>query len=188
MAPPIHEGSALRIQINPLPEESQRGCVALARAALPPERSTWILIALYAGVVAAVLLLTPPPHTVAILVGVAAVLATALALQAYGARRLRHLSASDPHALETYFVELNQEGVRTWCDHVDARYPWTDFSKVTENKEFYLFVRPSATGAIIPKRVLDPALEAALRACIRDWAPDGGAELARDPDSSGPSN
>jgi hypothetical protein len=50
----------------------------------------------------------------------------------------------------------------------------------TENGEFYLFARPSGSGSAIPKRLLDPVTEAALRERINEWAPDHGSGLARD--------
>ena len=42
--------------------------------------------------------------------------------------------------------------MRAWRAHVDARYSWSDFTKLTETPQFYLLVRPSGNGAAIPKR------------------------------------
>jgi hypothetical protein len=167
----------LRFQIDPTPGEAQRGCAAIARAVLPPSRGNAVLLGLYAAVVIAAFVLTPATRPQTIVIGVGAVLATAFALQAEGRSRLRRLRAADPHAQETHFVELGPDGVRAWCAHVDARYPWPEFSTVTENAEFYLLARPSGSGVAIPKRLLDAARETELREGLRVWAPDGGAAL-----------
>jgi GNAT superfamily N-acetyltransferase len=139
-----------------------------------------MVIGLYAGVALAAYFLTPSTRLTTFLIGLVAVLATMTALRLDGRSQMRRLQEGDPHSLETHFVELDPEGIRTWCAHVDARYPWREFTKTTENNEFYLFVRPSGTGAAIPKRLLDDATESALRVHIREWAPDRGAGLARE--------
>jgi|SRR5687767_6745850 len=171
---------SLRFQIDPRPGESLRGCSAIAQAAMSPGRANLIVYALYAAVFVAAFFLTPATWITTFLIGLVAVLATTLALQAEGRSQLRRLQASDPHALETHYVEIGPEGIHTWCSHVDVRYPWPEFTKVAENTEFYLFIRPSATGAAIPKRVLDDATESVLRARIREWSPDRGTALARE--------
>lgn len=180
MATDIKDEPTLRFQIDPTPDEARRACVAILRAILPPDRSSLILIAVYAAVVVAAYYLTPTTTPLTILIGVLAAAATAYSLQAYGRARLRRLQTDDPHAREPHFVELSPDGLRAWCDHVDARYPWRDFVKIAEDQDFYLFVRPSGTGAAIPKRLLDDALDSELRRRIREWAPDHGAGLARE--------
>ena len=114
------------------------------------------------------------------LIGLGAIVATGVGLQAEGRSRLRRLQERDPHAQEVHHVELGPAGVRTWCAHVHARYTWADFAKVTENGEFYLFVRPNGSGVAIPKRLLDGPRDEELRSKIREWATDRGAALARE--------
>ena len=98
----------MRFQIDPTPDEAQRGCAAIARAVLPPSRGNAVLLGLYAAVV-----LTPTTRPQTIVIGVGAVLATAFALQAEGRSRLRRLRAADPHAQETHFVELGPGAVNS---------------------------------------------------------------------------
>ncbi len=170
----------MRIRIDPLPGESLKGCLALGAVSAPATRLNALVFALYGAVAVAAFLLTPSTRLMTTAIGIGAVLSTLLAYQWEGRARLRRLQASDPHALETHFVELGPEGVRAWCAHVDMRYRWADFSKVTENREFYLLVRRSGGGSAIPKRILDEATDAELRARIREWAPDRGENLARE--------
>jgi hypothetical protein len=174
----------MRFEIDPTPEETRRACIALAQAGLPPSRATLILIGLYAVVGLAAYLLTPATGATTFAIGVLAVLATAMALQAEARRRVRRLGANDPHAREPHFIELSSEGVHTWCAHVDARYPWPEFRAVKEVKEFYLFVRLSGSGSALPKRVLEQGQQVELRARIREWSPDHGAQLTREAHAS----
>ena len=136
------------------------------------------MLALYVGVGLAAYFLTPSTSIATFVIAMVAVLATMFVLRVDGQSQMRRLQQNDPHALETHFVELDPDGIRTWCAHVEARYPWSEFTTTTENNEFYLFVRPSGTGAAIPKRLLDDGRDAVLRAHIREWAPDRGAGLA----------
>ena len=167
----------LRFEIEPASGETQRACSAIARAALPPSRASLIMIALYAAIIAAAWFLTPATRAITVVISVTSVLATVSALQAEGRSRMRRLRAGDPHGSETHYVELSVDGVRTWCSHVDARYPWSDFTKAIETPEFFLLVRPSGSGAGIPKRLLDDARASELRERIRTWAPNLGASL-----------
>ena len=162
MATYILDSQPLRFQIDPQPGESLRACTAIARAVLPATRGNAIVLGLYALVGIASYVFTPTTRAATFIIGLGAVLGTVFALQAEGRSRLRRLQASDPHARETHFVELTPDGLHAWCAHVDARYPWQDFSKVTENGEFYLFARQNGTGSAIPKRLLDPVTEPAL--------------------------
>jgi hypothetical protein len=168
----------LRFQIDPTPEETRRACGAIAKAILPPNRAIFIIYALYALVMLAGYFLTPATPFATGMIGVVAIATTLLTLQQYGRFRVRGLRASDPHARETHFVELSPQGVHSWCAHIDARYPWSDFAKVCEDREFYLFVRPSGVGVAIPKRLLDSNSESELRSRICEWADDHGASLA----------
>jgi len=169
----------MRFEIDPLPDETSRGCAAIVQASLPRSRANLIVIASYALIGVAASLLTPATWVMTFVIGVCGIAGTTIALQMEARSRLRRLRWNDPHATERHFLELSPEGVRAWCQHVDARYPWRDFAKVTENKEFYLFVRPSGAGSALPKRLLDQERELALRALIQEHSPDRGAALAR---------
>ena len=178
MATDLSIQKRMRFQIDPTPGETQRACSAIVRACLPPSRRSQVMIALYVVIGAAAWFLTPKSWPMTLVIGVGAVLATESALRAESRSRMRRLQASDPHALETHHVELGPEGVHAWCGHIDARYPWQDYSRVLEDREFYLLVRPSGTGTAIPKRLLDPPRDAELRERIREWAPEQAAGLA----------
>lgn len=169
----------MRFQIDPLPSESQRACRAIVQAALPPSRINAVLIALYAAVALAAFVFTPATRATTLIIGVAAVMATAWAIQVESRTRVRRLQRDDPHALETHFIEIGPEGVHTWCAHIDARYPWSDFASVAETGEFYLLVRPSGNGVAIPKRLLNENTRSELLTGLREWAPDRAAGLSR---------
>ena len=78
--------------------------------------------------------------------------------------------------------------MRTWCAHIDARYSWADVSRVAEDNEFYLFIRPGGAGVALPKRVLDDTVDADLRELVRSWSPDGGTNLARELHGASPAS
>ena len=170
----------MRFQIDPTPGETQRACSALATVSLRRSRANLWIIALYAAIILAASFLTRATLGMSVAIAVGSVVATVVILQVEGRSRLSQLTANDPHALETHFIELSPEGIRCWCAHVDARYSWPDFFKVTENQEFVLFARRSGTGAAIPKRLLHGPQDLELRNHIREWAPDHGASLGRD--------
>jgi len=172
MATNIENYRALRFQIEPTPDETQRACAAILRASLPPSRANALMIALYAAIIAAAWIFTPATRASAVVIGVGAALATMSLLQAESRRRVRHLRENDPHARETHYVELDPVGIHTWCAHIDAKYPWRDFSKACETTEFFLFVRPSGAGAAVPKRLLLNGQDVELRDRIREWAPE----------------
>src|SRR5215212_7832629 len=143
---------ALRFQIDPQAGESARACTAIARSAVSMTRGNLLMLGLYAAVGLASYFLTPATRLTTFIIGIGAAMGMTYGLQAQGRSRLRRLLASDPHSAETHFVEISDGGLRAWCAHVDARYPWADFTKVVENDEFYMFVRPNGTGSAIPKR------------------------------------
>ena len=159
----------MRIEIDPVPDECLRGCLATAQSVLPPSRGTLLILALYGAVILCAFYFTPTTRAGTTLIGIGAVAVTYFALRFDGQRRLRRAWRSDPHANEATFVELSPEGLRTGCAHIDARYPWSDFAKVSESADFFLFARPSGAGAAIPKRVIAGPSEAELRRCIADW-------------------
>lgn len=180
MAANISMDQTLRFQIDPQPGESARACSAIARSMIRGGRADLLLLGLYGAVGLASYFLTPATRLATFLIGVFAVLGTYSGMRAVGRANLRRLQAADPHALESHFAELSAEGVRTWCSHVDVRYAWKDFARVTENSEFYMLARPNGTGSAIPKRLLDDEADARLRACLREWSPDRGGNLAKE--------
>jgi hypothetical protein len=169
---------ALRFEIAPQLGESLRACSNIARAAVPPTRMNLAVYGLYAVVGLAAYVLTPSRLTTFV-VGMLGVVGSLYAIQFASRSRQRRFQGQDPHSRETHFVELTPEGIHTWCAHIDARYSWSDFAKATENKEFYLFVRPSGAGTAIPKRLINETTETMLRQRISEWSPDHGAHLAR---------
>lgn len=170
MTSTLESGGALRFRIDPQPGETRRACAAIVRASLPPRRGNGLMIGLYAVIIAIAFVFTPSTKPQTILVGIGAVLATAWLLQWDGARRIRQLQSADPHERETHFVELSPSGVRAWCAHVDARYPWDDYRAVTRDGEFYLLLRAGGNGTAIPKRLLDADAEREVEARLAEWA------------------
>ena len=179
MATDISMDPTLRFQVDPQPGESTRACAAIARTIIPTSPGNLLLFGLFGAVGIAAYVLTPATRVTTFVIGLGGVMGTVYGLQAVGRSNLRRLQRTDPHSAETHFVELSVDGVHTWCAHIDARYPWADFAKVTENNEFYMLARPNGTGAAIPKRLLDDAADAQLRDCLRAWSPDRGASLAK---------
>jgi hypothetical protein len=169
----------LRFQIEPQPGETARACTAIAQGVIPTTRGNLLLFGLFALNGLAAYFLTPSTRLTTLVIGMAGILGTVYGLQAVGRSNLQRLQLADSHSAETHFVEVSPTGVHTWCSHIDARYPWADFAKATENNEFYMLVRPNGTGAAIPKRILDDAADSQLRARLRDWSPDQGANLAK---------
>jgi hypothetical protein len=162
-----------RFEIRPLPGESLKGCQALIRESLPPDRSGAISFGVCVAVAIAAYVLTPSTAVVTTLVAAGAILALIFVSQAHAKSRLTHVRAADKHALETYFVELDDTGARTWCSHVDARFPWNDFTRATENAEFFLLLRPGGSGIAIPKRVVGTGA-AELRERVSGWLAQPG--------------
>lgn len=162
----------MRFQVDPRPDETQRACRAIVQASLPRSHGDVVLVVVIAAVVIAAFVLTPTTVNKTAAIAVGGVFLTVVGLQLAGRARLRHLRTNDPHALETHFIELGPDGVHTWCAHIDARYPWQDFTKVTENDEFVLFVRGSGNGSAIPKRLLDESTNRELRRSIGEWLGD----------------
>ena len=165
-------------QVDPTPDETRRACAAIAQASLPPSRAAPMLIGLFVVIALAAYVLTPTTWYPTLLIGLATALGTVFLLQADGRSRVRRMQASDPHALETSFIELSPEGVRAWCAHIDVRHPWQDYSRVVVTNEFYLFIRGSGPGSVaIPRRLLDAERDGELRARVREWAPALGPDL-----------
>ena len=166
--------------IDPTPDETQRAVRAMIDVRVPTSGSTVRFSALYVAVVIAAFVLVPASPLMAMLVGLCSAVGGALLTRAETLRRARSLRGVDPHERERHYIELSPERVRAWCEHVDARYPWEEFTTVTENGEFYLLMRGAGGGIAIPKRVIDDATDRELRARLREWAPDRGASLARE--------
>src|SRR4051812_9335151 len=110
----------MEFRIESDPAETRRACHAIAAASLPPSRTSGIMVALYAVVVVAALIL-PVSRPLMIIIGVGAVLATEVLLRTEAQARVRRLQADDPHATEPHFVEVSADGLRAWCAHVDTR-------------------------------------------------------------------
>ena len=160
--------SSARFEVSPLPGESLRGCQALVSESLPPDRSSVISFGVCFAVAIAAYLLTPATATVTTLIAAGGIVALIVGSQAHAKARLAQVRAADKHSLEMHFVELNDAGARTWCNHVDARFPWSDFTRVKENAEFFLLIRPGGTGIAIPKRVVGTGA-AELRERLSVW-------------------
>ena len=175
----ISMDQALRFQVDPQPGEAARACSAIARSVVPTKRGNMLLFGLYAAVGLASYYLTPATRLTTFVIGMFGVVGTLYGLQAVGRANRRSLQDSDSHSAETHFVEISADGVHTWCSHIDARYPWTDFAKAVENSEFYMLVRPNGSGAAIPKRLLDDGADTQLRDRLGEWSPDRGANLAK---------
>jgi hypothetical protein len=118
--------------------------------------------------VIAAYLLTPSTAGVTTLIAAGAIIALIFASQAHAKGRVAQLRAADKHSLETHFIELDETGARTWCNHVDARFPWRDFTRATENAEFFLLIRPGGSGIAISKRVVGTGA-AELRERLSAW-------------------
>jgi hypothetical protein len=154
------------------------------REALPPDRTGVISLAVVFAAAVAAQLLTPSTAAVTTLIGAGALIAYQVAFQAHANRRVAQLRAADEHSLETHFVELDDTGTRAWCSHVEARYPWRDFKRATENAEFFLLTRGGGGGVAIPKRVVgDGAAELRERLAVwlRQPAAAAGHELDDEP-------
>jgi hypothetical protein len=169
----------VRFEIIPTPEETLRGCQALVRAALPPDRSPLIIVGItvIVGSISAQL----PPITAlwAAMMSIGSVLLLIYLSQWYGKRRLRVLMGQDSHGREPHVLELTDDGVQSSCSHVQARYPWSDYAEVTENGEFILLCRPGGAGNVIPKRLLSESSEAELRMNLARWLKTEQLHFAR---------
>jgi hypothetical protein len=159
----------VQFTVDPLPGESLRGCQAIVAQSLSPDRSGVFSFAIFIAVAFIAFLWIPSTAPQTVLLSIGGTVALIVALQAYARRRLRKLAMSDKHALESYFIALDDHGARTWCEHVDARYAWAEFSYVSENSEFFLLVRGGGAGIAIPKRVVPD--EEALRLQLGGWLP-----------------
>jgi hypothetical protein len=125
--------------------------------------------------------LTPATAVLTSILALGAAVGTITLIQMEGRARVRRLCEQDPHSRETHYIELGPVGIHSWCAHVDARYPWADFTRIVENQDFYLFVRPSGNGSAIPKRLVDPSRAEELRRQLREWAPALTASLGPTP-------
>ena len=168
----------MHFRVQPLPDEIQRACAAIASAGQLQSRVGLILLAIYALIAAAAFLLARPTWPTTFMIAAVGIMAVHNAVQAESRRLGRRAQESDPHADETYEIEVGPEGIRVWCAHIDARYMWDGITRVVETPEFYLFLRGPWGGPSIPKRLLDAEGSEALRNRIREWSPDGGASLS----------
>jgi hypothetical protein len=169
----------VRFEITPTPEETLRGCQALVRTALPPDRSPLIIIGI--TVVVGIIGSQLPPITAvwATMMSIDSVLLLIYLSQWYASRRLRALMAQDTHGRETHVIELSADGVESSCSHMRARYPWSDYARASENGEFILLCRAGGAGNAIPKRLLTEASEAELRERLGRWLTPEQVQFAR---------
>jgi hypothetical protein len=167
----------MHFRIQPMPDETQRVCAAISSASFPQSRAGLITLAVFALVGVAAFLLARPTWAVTVLLSAGGILVLLLALQAEARWRTNRAQACDPHASEPYEIEVEPEGIRSWCAHVDIRYTWDGITSVVETPEFYLFLRGPQGGPSIPKRLLDAASEKELRRVIREYSPDRGVSL-----------
>ena len=178
----------VRFRIESDPDETLRGCQAAARAAtapLGPSSAGWIIVLAYVAIGAlAYWLAVRDWLLVAALASIGVLLAWA-GVTWEARHRARRLLALDPHSREPYELELSEAGLRTWCGHVDLRITWDAITHVTETSEFYLFIRGASGGPALPKRILDDDQDRALRTALRQWAPPGSLDLAREPAGTG---
>ena len=167
----IKSDEVLQFRIDPQPGETWRACIAIAQATLPPSRRSAIMIGLYVVIIVLAFVIAPSTRPQTIVIGVGAVLATEILLRREAVGRVRRTQTQDPHALETHYIELSATGVRTWCEHVDARYPWAEYRSVTKNPEFFLLLRAGGNGTAIPKRLLDDERSLELETRLAEWIP-----------------
>jgi hypothetical protein len=167
----------MHIKVQPMAEETQRACAAVASTSQLQSHVGLIMLAVYALIGAAAFLLARPTWQTTFMIAAIGILAMHLSLRAEARRLGRRAQEGDPHAGEPYEIEVGPEGVRVWCAHVDARYTWDGLTRVVETPEFYLFLRGPGGGPSIPKRLLDAAGNNELRKKIREWSPDRGASL-----------
>lgn len=167
----------MHLRVQPTPEETARGSDAFASASLPPSRIGLFTLALVILVSAVAFLIARPTWLVTICLSVLSIQAMFLVFRMEARRQIRQASAADPHADEPYEIEIDPEGIRIWCAHVDTRYKWNGITSVAETPEFYLFLRGASGGTFLPRRLLDPPDDKELRKMICDWSPDRGASL-----------
>ena len=161
----------MRLEVNPLEGESQRGCSALLEASLPTSWSAVYFLAMYVAIAITAYFVAPSAVFATVLISIAAVFATIYILRWDWRFRTRRLQGKDPHLLETHYIELNPDGIRSWCAHVDARYPWAEYVKTVDTPEFLLLLQAGGGGNAIPKRLLNTQAEAELHQRLAEWAP-----------------
>ncbi|MEO7999417.1 MAG: YcxB family protein [Gemmatimonadaceae bacterium] len=162
----------MQFDVDPQPNENQRACTAIARAVLPTSRSHFIIMAVVFAISIAAILLTPATTAYSATIGIVAVISMIALQDADVKRRLRRAQARDPHAAESFSVEVTDAGVRTWCSHIEVRHSWAAFMQVFVTSEFVLFASPSGSGVALPRRVVSPETLTTLLARIDVWAPD----------------
>jgi hypothetical protein len=81
----------VRFEIHPVPGESFKGCQALVKESLPPDRSALISIGVYFAAGVAAFVLTPATAGLTLLIAIGAILALVFGSQAYAKARLARL-------------------------------------------------------------------------------------------------
>ena len=167
----------MRLRVQPTPDETARGWEAFAATGLPPSRVGLFTLVVLIIVSAVAFFIARSTWLVTICLSVMSIQAISLIFRMEAARQTRHALAADPHADEPYEIEIDADGVRIWCAHVDTRYKWEGITRVTETPEFYLFIRGASGGTFVPKRLLNFSGNEELRKMICEWSPDRGALL-----------
>jgi hypothetical protein len=168
------------VRIESDPAEAIRSCQAAAAAAWPRSYAFWVLFAIYCVLGYLVGRLVPEGGVTALLLVVGGLAVAMFAVHAEGRWRMLRGLQADPHIAEPHHAEITPDGLHLWCAHVDSRFTWDGLTAVRETAEFYVFVRGTSGGPVVPKRVLTAADEAELRALVREWSPDRGAGLGAD--------
>jgi hypothetical protein len=169
----------MRFEIDPLPDETLKACQALVAMELPPSRWPLILLGVYGLVVAASFAFARSTMPATVFIGIGSVMLALTLWERYNRARTGRLLGRDTHGRERHFIEVDAEGVRAWCSHAESRYSWTDFTAVSETKDFILLRRSGGNGSAIPKRLLDDASDAAIRASLRQWVAEDKLHFAR---------
>lgn len=167
----------MRLQVQPTLDETSRGSDAFLSASLQPSRVGVFTLVLLILVSAVAILIARKTWLVTICLSVMGIEAAFLISRMEARRQVRHAFTADPHADEPYEIEIDREGVRVWCAHVDTRYKWDGITGVVETPEFYLFLRGASGGTWVPKRLLDVPGDEELRKMICEWSPDRGSYL-----------
>ena len=81
----------------------------------------------------------------------------------WGARMLdRH-----PHLRHDFDLSVTNDGVLLGGEHGDWTYPWTDFTGLAEGRDHMVLLLGPTLFLALPRRALDPALQAQVRQMTR---------------------
>jgi len=122
--------------------------------------------------------MNPGPASVFLLLTVAAY----LVLGPIGQRwRVRHARRLNPILAAEHRLEFSPEGLHSGAGPATGFMAWPGIRHVREDAEFYFCYYTERCAYYLPKRLIQTdAQDEALRALIRQQAPDKGAGLARE--------